>query len=163
MNINDYTADGFSKVCDVVHHSDRSDHWDYINVDRENCVNDHRSWLYFIVVGDQIVKCGETGNQLLIESKVGSPRWIKGTKSRLGRYMNGDSTCSTLRESLFDQVAQGIVSVWAKKLPIRRVKTTVRGRETIVEQSIHKDLEMVYLDHFVSEYGTLPSLNKSRK
>ena len=60
-------------------------------------------------------------------------------------------------------VKKGKVSVWAKELPVTTVEVQVRGETKIVERSIHKDLEMVYLDHFVTEYGNLPPLNKGRK
>ena len=62
-----------------------------------------------------------------------------------------------------DSVKKGKVSVWAKQLPVTTVTVEVMGETKIVERSIHKDLEMVYLDHFVTEYGNLPPLNKGRK
>ena len=58
---------------------------------------------------------------------------------------------------------KGKVSIWAKQLPVTNVTVNVMGDEKIVERSLHKDLEMVYLDHFLTEYGRLPVLNKGRK
>jgi hypothetical protein len=37
------------------------------------------------------------------------------------------------------------------------------GEAHFVERTSHKDMEMLYLDHFVTEYGNLPPLNKGRK
>jgi hypothetical protein len=163
MKIQNYIEDGFSKVCDVIIHPDRDDQWYYENVDYNFVGPDKKSWLYFIVKGNDIVKCGESGNPLLLETKGANPRWKKGTFSRLGRYINGCTTDTVIREELYDAVTQGEVSVWAKQLPVTTVEIQVMGETKIVERSIHKDLEMVYLDHFVTEYGNLPPLNKGRK
>ena len=163
MKINNYIEDGFSKVCDVILHPDRDDQWYYENVDYNFVGPDKKSWLYFIVKDDEIVKCGESGNPLLLETKGKNPRWKKGTFSRLGRYINGCTTDTVIREELYSAVKKGQVSVWAKQLPVTTVEIQVMGETKIVERSIHKDLEMVYLDHFVTEYGNLPPLNKGRK
>mgnify|MGYP006094875163 FL=1 len=166
MKIQNYIEDGFSKVCDVILHPSRDDQWSYENVDKKFVGPKHTSWLYFIVNGDNIVKCGESGNPLLLLTKgnsTTSPTWKKGTFSRLGRYMNGDTTDVVIREALYDDVVAGTVSVWAKKLKVTKVKVNVMGQQKTVERCIHKDMEMVYLDHFVTEYGALPPLNKGRK
>ena len=163
MKIQNYIEDGFSKVCDVIIHPDRKDQWYYENVDYNFVGPEKKSWLYFIVKGDNIVKCGESGNPLLLETKGANPRWKKGTFSRLGRYINGCTTDTVIREELYKDVQKGKVSVWAKRLPVTSVKVIVMGEEKVVERSIHKDLEMVYLDHFITEYGRLPVLNKGRK
>ena len=165
MNINNYIDDGFSKVCDVIIHPYNEDQWYYENVD-ESCIGpEHKSWLYFIVVDDNIIKCGETGNPLmLISDKPQRGLELKsGSKSRLGRYMNGDETDAYIREELCEDVKQGKVSIWAKKCNVTPTKVLVMGKEDTVERSIHKDLELVYLNHFITEYGQLPLLNKSTK
>jgi|TARA_R110001592_G_scaffold105459_2_gene296566 hypothetical protein len=163
MKIQNYIEDGFSKVCDVIIHPDRDDQWYYENVDYKFVGPDKRSWLYFIVKGEDIVKCGESGNPLLLETKGKNPRWKKGTFSRLGRYINGCTTDTVIREELYNAVTKGTVSIWARQLPVDNVIVTVMDKDMRVERSIHKDLEMVYLDHFVTEYGQLPPLNKGRK
>ena len=163
MKIQNYIDDGFSKVCDVTIHPERDDQWYYKNVDRKFVGEDHKSWLYFIVKGDDIVKCGESGNPLLLETKGANPRWKKGTKSRLGRYINGCTTDTYIRTELYEDVRQGKVSIWAKKCKVTSSKIVVMGQESTVERSIHKDLEMVYLHHFITEYGQLPPLNKGIK
>jgi len=163
MNINNYINDGFSKVCDVILHPENNKQWYYSNVDYNFVGPDHKSWLYFIVKDETIVKCGESGNPLLLETVGKDPRWKKGTFSRLGRYINGCSTDTVIREELYKDVQKGKVSIWAKRLPVTSVTVNVMGNEKIVERSLHKDLEMVYLDHFVTEYGRLPVLNKGRK
>tara|TARA_Y100000389_G_scaffold59920_1_gene56015 strand:- start:2244 stop:2735 length:492 start_codon:yes stop_codon:yes gene_type:complete len=163
MKIQNYTQDGFTKVCDVIIHRDYSNQWDFINVDYNFVGDEHQSWIYFIVNGDDIMKCGESGNPLLLETKGKNPRWKKGTKSRLGRYMNGCTTDTVIRQELEQEVSAGTVSIWAKRLPVSKVQVSIGGQQKIVERSIHKDLEMVYLDHFVEEHGALPPLNKGRK
>ena len=117
MKINNYIEDGFSKVCDVILHPDRDDQWYYENVDYKFVGPDKKSWLYFIVKGDDIVKCGESGNPLLLETKGKTPRWKKGTFSRLGRYINGCTTDTVIREELYSAVKKGKVSIWARQLP----------------------------------------------
>ena len=130
MKIQNYVEDGFSKVCDVIIHPDRDDQWYYENVDYKFVGPDKKSWLYFIVKDDNIVKCGESGNPLLLETKGKNPRWKKGTFSRLGRYINGCTTDTVIREELYNAVTEGTVSVWAKQLPVTTVaiirKTYVR-------------------------------------
>ena len=59
MKIQNYIDDGFSKVCDVIIHPERQDQWYYENVDRKFVGEDLKSWLYFIVKDDNIMKCGE--------------------------------------------------------------------------------------------------------
>lgn len=166
MKIQNYIQDGFEKVCDVIIHPDREDQWSYENVDRKYVGDDHTSWLYFIVKNDDIMKCGESGNPLLLQtsnSDKKNPVWKKGTFSRLGRYMNGDTTDVVIREALFEDVRTGTVSIWAKKCKITKVKVDIMGEAHFVERTSHKDMEMLYLDHFVTEYGNLPPLNKGRK
>ncbi|SVB62463.1 uncharacterized protein METZ01_LOCUS215317 [marine metagenome] len=167
MNINNYINDGFSKVCDVIIHPNNEDQWYYENVD-ESCVGpEHKSWLYFIVKDDNIIKCGETGNPLLLLSnpnkRIRGLELKSGSKSRLGRYMVGDQTDECIRQELCEDVKQGKITIWAKKCKVTSSKVVVMGEESIVERSIHKDLEMVYLNHFITEYGQLPLLNKSIK
>ena len=164
MNINNYINDGFSKVCDVIIHPERDDYWYYKNVDENFVGPDHKSWIYFIVKDDNIIKCGESGNPLLLEKYHDSDlRFKKGSKSRLGRYMVGDQTDECIRQKLCEDVKQGKITIWAKKCKVTSSKVVVMGEESIVERSIHKDLEMVYLNHFITEYGQLPLLNKSIK
>ena len=100
MNINNYKTDGFSKVCDVIVHPDREDQWYYQNVDHKFVGPDHKSWLYFIVKGDVIVKCGESGNPLLLETKGKNPRW---KKNHLGKIHLGKIHLGPTRE-LEDQM-----------------------------------------------------------
>jgi len=161
MDISNYIEDGFEKACDVRLDYWRKDHWDYEHVNADFVGSKHRSWIYFIVVDDEIVKCGESGNPLILRSN--RDTWKKGTTSRLGRYINGDRTDEVIREELNQEVIDGRVSIYAKKLPIIRKRMTVAGKNFVVESSTHKDLEMAYLDHFVEVHGGLPRLNKLRK
>ena len=58
FNIRHYKKDGFQKVCNV---NQFAGEWHYSDIDTELMFCNHRSWVYFIVVDDEIVKGGETG------------------------------------------------------------------------------------------------------
>jgi hypothetical protein len=164
FNINTYVNEGFQKVCEVVPQYYLQ--WRYKNINRELLYSDHRSWVYFIVENETIVKCGETGNPLgLAEAHYYDevqPR--SNTKSRFGRLRAGDGTDFYIRESLKESIDAGnIVSLWAKKCPIYTVKETVGGVETNIPVTSHKNLEMAYLDLFKQRGKKLPILNKATK
>jgi len=52
----------FERVCDVSKNSS-DDSWFYDNVNEEIMFSQHRSWVYFIVVDNEIVKTGLHGNR----------------------------------------------------------------------------------------------------
>jgi hypothetical protein len=166
FKINCYVNDGFEKVCDVVSTKDAS-RWYYVNIDESLMYADHRSWVYFVVVDGYIVKCGETGNPLGIKSG----NWYKmdiqplaSTKSRFGRLTTGKETDQYLRETIIPKITNGSkVELWAKKCPVTSKQVQIAGNNVNVEVSIHKDLELVYLQHFKTEGRRLPSLNKATK
>jgi hypothetical protein len=167
FNINTYVNEGFEKVCEVV--PNYYSQWRYKNINRELLYSDHRSWVYFIVENETIVKCGETGNPLGLagtyyygEAEKDQP--LSNTKSRFGRLRAGDGTDLYIRESLKESIDAGnIVSLWAKKCPIHAVKETVGGVETLIPVTSHKNLEMAYLALFKQQGKKLPILNKSTK
>jgi hypothetical protein len=162
FNINTYVNEGFQKVCEVVPQYYLQ--WRYKNINRELLYSDHRSWVYFIVENETIVKCGETGNPLGICSAYEGEQPAKNTKSRFGRLRSGDNTDFYIRESLKESIDAGnIVSLWAKKCPIYTVKETVGGVETNIPVTSHKNLEMAYLDLFKQQGKKLPILNKATK
>lgn len=162
-NIKHYKKDGFVHVCDVR----ENEHWYYVNIDESVMYSSHRSWIYFIVVGDTIYKIGETGNPLGIKSShkgVHGAQPKKGSESRLGRYRNGDRTDANIRRELWETIRDnGNVSIWAKACPIQHTEELVGGRKVQIINTIHKDLEMVYLDYYVKNVGTLPPGNRMRK
>jgi hypothetical protein len=167
FNINTYTKEGFEKVCEVAPYYNSQ--WLYKNINRELLYANHRSWVYFIVENETIVKCGETGNPLGLlgtycydADEKDQP--LRNTKSRFGRLRAGDSTDLYIRESLKESIEAGnIVSLWAKKCPIYTVKETVGGVETNIPVTSHKNLEMAYLDLFKQQGKQLPILNKATK
>lgn len=164
-NINDYVQDGFVKVCNVV--EDHLGHWYYKNINQEVLYAEHNSWVYFIVKGNEIVKCGESGNPLgiALEKKelLRELQPIKSTASRLGRLRNGDGTDKFIREALRDYVAIEQVSIWAKRCEKVQTVISIAGKPHTTKASIHKNLELDYLRHFVQIEGSLPWLNKAFK
>ena len=164
LDINSYISEGYVKVCEVSKYQYTNDNritWDYINIDANVMYDDHRSWTYFIVVGNEIVKNGETGVPLGIKSK-GKNQPVSGSTNRFGRYRGGDNTDMYIRESLQKDVANGLVSLWAKKCPIAMTNIVIGGKKQTLETTFHKTLEQGYFTHF-EENGVWPKLNKSKK
>lgn len=169
LNIHNYTLDGFKKVCDIKISPKNSKHWYYENIDQSIMYADHKSWVYFIVENDEIIKVGETGNPLGIRKNSHSwynnnPQPLSGSKCRLGRYINGDQTDADIRETLFESINNNNkLSFWAKQCTYIVTPFTIWGNaygNSVA--TIHKDLEKKYLDFIVEEFGTLPRLNKGR-
>jgi hypothetical protein len=164
-NINDYVSDGFVKVCDVC--EDYKGDWYYKNIVKEVMFDEHDSWIYFIVVDNAIVKCGETGNPLGIAlTKKEYNRELQpitGTASRLGRLRSNDGTDTYIRKQLHEDVANERVSIWARRCEKVITNVTIAGKKHTTKASIHKDLELDYLQHFVEVDYQLPLLNKAHK
>lgn len=169
FDISRYTSDGFRKVCDVRYY--KYDKWYYENIDREIMYDSHKSWVYFIVVADKIVKCGETGNPLGIEGMwtydvdLMESQPITGSKSRFGRLRTqcGD-TDEYLRQSILPWYNVGKpVTLWAKKCPLINVKVDILGESKKTVATIHKNLELFYLNSFKHIGGCLPICNKATK
>lgn len=182
LNINSYKDEGFAKVCDVMKHPDNLDNWFYYNVDDQfvdPCPGIDCSYVYFIVRGEEIVKIGETGNSMLIQSQRGYRvdnegrctrdnrfpvyAFLSGSKSRLGRYMNGDRTCAYIRDVLDADVRNRNVSIWARRCPTYSYETCIAGCTSKVYYAAHKDFERKYLDKIRWETFRLPEFNKLRK
>lgn len=165
FNINNYIDDGFQKVCDVVQHGCQRCVWDYTNINEELMYSDHRSWVYFIVENETIVKCGETGNPLGIPEKYGDPvQPIASSKCRFGRLRKGDTTDAYIRDSLYLSIKEGNkVSLWAKKCKVQLITETIGGHQQKVYTSVHKNLEKMYLENFIKNAIRLPQLNKASK
>lgn len=162
LDINSYKRDGFELVCKPQRCWDGT--WIYEDINENIMFDDHRSWVYFIVVNDEIVKIGETGNPLGIRAttcNVGQPKC--GSKSRFGRYRSGDSTDEMIRESLAKDVRAGRVTLWARKCEMLEIGIKIRGMSSKTLTTFHKDLELRYLDEIYQQTGTLPLLNKARK
>lgn len=164
LNINNYVTDGFVRVCRVVLMTD--DSWRYKEINKDIMFSEHSSWVYFIVVDNEIVKVGETGNPLGIRSSRFVPEWgyqpKTGTESRFGRYRKGDQTDAYIRKSLEKETIEGRVSLWAKKCPTLLHEVTIQGQKRNTTVSMHKDLELDIMQHMLNN-GAWPRLNKSMK
>jgi hypothetical protein len=165
LNVNNYTVDGFKKVCDVIPQI-YNNFWAYENVNETLMFDPHKSWVYFIVDKDEIVKVGETGNPLGIRKKLNSndnqPQ--SGSTSRFGRYINGDGTDYAIRTALNESVYNGTVSLWAKKCDYVQTSFSLWGAPAgTAVACVHKDIELKYIDFIKQKTGNNPILNKSRK
>ncbi len=169
LNIYNYIDDGFVKIADVSKTS--APHtWGLTETNEDFLYMDHRSWVYFIVDGQQIVKVGETGNPLGVRAKR-HDGLLKGTMSRFGRLISHGSgyspgpgdTDGRIRKELHESVKKGNVSLWARRCEYVEVKEVIAGNERTVVHSSHKDLEVAYLDHIFKETGSYPRCNMFRK
>jgi hypothetical protein len=165
LNINNYINDGFEKVCDVMNHGVD---WVYKNINKDLMYSNHSSWVYFIVENETIVKCGETGNPLGIRESYASMMYevqpVGHSKCRFGRLRKGDGTDAYIRRELRKSINAGnTVSLWAKKCKIHVLNESLGGQTRLVETTIHKSVELLYLEHFKDQAGRLPLLNKASK
>lgn len=169
LDINSYINDGFRKVCDVRQQWESRIEWYYENINTSIMFSEHRSWVYFIVSGNEIVKIGESGNPLGIFAPLSHDPWQwedqpkKGTQSRFGRYRQGDGTDRSIRCALTEEVDQGVVSLWAKKCDIVPTSITIAGESKKTYATYHKDLELQYLNYIERKLGRFPRENKARK
>jgi len=170
LNIYNYIDDGFVKIADVRELERRYpiySKWSLVDQNEDFLYMDHRSWVYMIVDGQEIVKVGESGNPLGIRTSR-SDQPLKGTKCRFGRLISfatkdsGD-TDERIRNELFESAKEGNVSLWARRCETIQLEEIIAGKERTVVLSSHKDLEMAYLDHIYQETGSYPRCNMSRK
>tara|TARA_B100000959_G_scaffold238516_1_gene258501 strand:- start:892 stop:1494 length:603 start_codon:yes stop_codon:yes gene_type:complete len=169
LNIYNYIDDGFVKIADVRQHGPHPIYskWSLVDQNEDFLYMEHRSWVYMIVDGQEIVKVGETGNPLGIRTSR-SDQPLKGTKCRFGRlisFATNDSgdTDERIRNELFESAKEGNVSLWAKRCETVPFEEIIAGKKRTVVHSSHKDLEMAYLDHIYQETGSYPRCNMSRK
>ena len=166
FNINNYANDEFVKVCDVIT-SPFTLNWSYINTNEDILYSKHRSWFYFIVLGQVIAKGGESGNVLAVRSYKSFDGFVQPKASscgRLGRLINGDGTDCHIRNTLFGYQQMGYnVSIWVKSCPIHSCSIIVGGRKILVASTIHKEIEREYLSRFRDVAGLLPMCNKAEK
>jgi hypothetical protein len=178
LNVNNYLQDGFVPVCKVQHDillSDGTYGWRYVESDLSLLFSEHRSWVYFVVVDNAIVKVGQTGLRLGIPYDVVAPendrdQPICGTTNRFGRMRRQfnkpgqrEDTDSRNRKLLQSCVEEGRVTLWAKACPITLYEVTVQGINTVVEKTMNVDLETIILDHIQRDWGRYPVLNVCRK
>jgi len=166
LNIESYKKDGFIKLADVRKQPDGK--WELEN-QHEYLWSDHRSWVYCIVVGEEIVKIGETGLPLGIrkkrERKREWPQPIIGTHNRFGRlrgfgetfHPEWKDTDVRIRRALFEE--EQPISLWVRKCEVVDLPITVHRRTKKISHAFHKELEKIYLEMIQSENGRLPRLN----
>jgi hypothetical protein len=156
------------RVCRINKCNTIDNYWYYSDIDRDIMFSDHTSWVYFITINGYIVKIGETGNPLGIENEYWSydpSEWEtqpkKGSKSRFGRYRNGDTTDERIRYELNEDIKSenNKVEFYATKCKELTVKLPILGT---VSSQIHKALEKKLLDYFKLHTGTYPRLNTGR-
>lgn len=160
LSVHNYTKDGFVRLCKV--EQDYDNKWLFSKINSQLMFDEHRSWVYFIVVDDVIVKVGESGNPLGVPLK-NSCQPKTGTEGRIGRYRGGDGTDEYIRTALRDAVKAGKVSIWVRKCDIVQVNIDVAQTARTVQTTFHKHLEMMYLDYIFAKTGRYPELNVCRK
>lgn len=166
FDVSNFVTDGFRKICEVCPTSVNS--WVYKNINKKLMFSAHRSWVYFIIVNNEVQKVGETGNPLGIEEAYlygdNEVQPVASSRCRLGRLRKGDGTDEHIRYSLQDQIKRGDnVSIWAKPCKITVLSETVAGKQSEVCYASHKDIEKAYLTYFSKFCGKLPILNKAHK
>lgn len=161
LDINTYLQDGFTKVAKVLPYKNTKWSYEAISKDAEReMFSNHFSWLYMITSGREIVKVGESGNPLAI---YGSKTYVKpGGDSRLGRYTTGSGTDKNIRDGLLDEVADGTVYIYAKRLPISYIDTTIAGISHRTPSTTHRHYEKQVLAYIADECKQLPRLNKGQ-
>jgi len=164
LRMNDFIRDGFEFVCNINNSKSNEDKWYYENIVQSIMYCNHRSWVYFIVVDGYIFKIGETSQPLGVRKSGFQIQPNTGSKSRLGRYIDGDGTDEAIRESSVPYITDGYrIEIWAKKCEISKAKTLIFGEETEIQQSTQKDQEMAYINKFEDSVGIRPIWNKYRK
>lgn len=166
LHILNYVGDGFRKVCDV-RHSSHDTWWYYANIDETLMYSRHRSWVYCIVSDKSIVKIGETGQPLGIRQDYHCTQPIANTKNRFGRLRSmvdksRSDTDQRIRETLYTDVQNLAVSLWAKKCEMITTSTVVMGQNIDIISCFHKDLEKIYLNRIQDTLGYLPLCNKGK-
>lgn len=162
-----YVNMNVSRVC-TINNVSYYNHWYYSDIDRDVMFSNHTSWVYFITINGFIVKIGETGNPLGIENACWSydqKDWEfqpkTGSKSRFGRYRNGDTTDERIRYELLEDIKseKNKIEFYAIKCEELTVDLPMLGT---VSSQIHKALEKKLLDYFKLHTGTYPRLNTGR-
>ena len=166
LNINTYVQDGFSKVADVRANPDNGK-WELVD-QSSSLYENHTSWVYAVVAGEEIVKIGETGLQLGIK-KQRNDQPVINTTNRMGRLAGFGNTFDAnwqktdtdvrIRSTLHEEALKGNVSIWAKRCDIIAIDTILYGETYKTFTTYHKQLEKAYLTRIKEETGALPVLN----
>jgi hypothetical protein len=160
-NINHYLKDGFVKVCTVAP-GYLNNYWHYKDINYDFMYDNHKSWVYFIVDNETIVKVGESGNQLGIKM-VRSDQPVNKSTNRFGRLAHEPkSTDGRIKVELHESVQKGQVSIWARRCEIQEYKIKIGGKTKVTKLTFHKELEVQYLD-YMNENFYKPHLNACRK
>jgi len=167
LNINTYVQDGFSKVADVRANPDNGK-WELVE-QSPSLYENHTSWVYAVVVGEEIVKIGETGLLLGIKrQRTDQP--VICTTNRMGRLAGFGNIFSEdwktdtdvrIRSALHEEALEhvGKVSIWVRRCDVVNIKSTLYGEPYETFTTYHKQLEKAYLTRIHKETGGLPRLN----
>ena len=169
LNIKTYEPDGFKKVAEI--EADPTDGTWRLVEQRDSLFEDHNSWVYAIVVGEEIVKIGETGLPLGIRAKRGDiSQPVIGTHNRFGRLRGFGKTFQSswqrdtdvrIRSALHEEACQAVgkVSLWAKRCDLIGINSKLYGEKFTTYTTYHKQIEKAYLTHIQTQTGILPRLN----
>lgn len=158
----DYWRGGSLKWTKIVTVNGNRERWTYTEQEEELLYHSHNSWVYVITVNGIIVKIGETGMPLGLEGTDDQPK--TGTKSRLGRYINGDTTDDAVRAALVEYTSSHHykVEIHAVQLPITPVTVNLGGQDITCNATFHKHLEKLFIDMFQAATGSIPVLNSGK-
>lgn len=170
FHVSNFLPDGFVKFADVGLKPSNTIQWIYTN-QHLDMYSDYFSWVYLIVLDSFVVKIGESGQPMAILS-IKNNQPISGTTCRMGRIANhveyrenGQPTTDTaIRDFLNPYIANGSnVSIYARRCPVLPHQISAMGKSVKLECTMHKSVELVYLNHCVDDIGEIPILNKGLK
>ncbi len=158
----DYWRGGSLEWTKIVTVNGNRERWTYTEQEEALLYNSHNSWVYVITVNGIIVKIGETGMPLGLVGTDDQPK--TGTKSRLGRYINGDTTDDAVRAALVEYTTSHHykVEIHAVQLPITPIGITLGGKDISCNATFHKHLEKMFIDMFEAATGSIPVLNSGK-
>ena len=170
FHVSNFLPDGFVKFADVGLKPSNNIQWIYTN-QHSDMYSDYFSWVYLIALNDFVVKIGESGQPMaILSNKNNQP--ITGTTCRMGRIANHveyrengrHDTDTTIRDFLNPYIATGsTVSIYARQCPVLPHQISAMGKSVKLECTMHKSVELVYLNHCVDTIGEIPILNKGLK
>lgn len=167
FNINNYIVEDFVKIADIQCLPNLK--WKLVNRNDDYLYSNHSSWVYMIVVENEIVKIGETGQPLGIQGLQPTNRDqpVIGTHNRFGRLRgfgkathDAKDTDCYIRYELKEAAIAGKVSLWAKKCKQKTIIEIIGGYKHIINLDSHKELEQAYLNFLYKKTYRLPKLNK---
>lgn len=162
-----YKKNFWTRVCRVEMLDRDNRNWYYTEENKDIMFSQNDSWVYCITINKHIVKIGETGNRLAISSANSYNGVQSGSKSRLGRYINGDKTDERIRAELFEYIRNknNKVEFWAKSCTTEEEYSVWINQHTefYFYTKVHKELEKKLIQYYEKQCGTYPRFNLSSK